>query len=110
MRREYLQFGIDRADQFSDLMRMLKLCAIDLDNGVRVAKENFRRRFNQACLARSGRTEKEQCAKGTISLVESGQKKLIKTTHTGHGVVLSNDASVKVFMELLGSLTLDSWV
>src|ERR1700741_2434566 len=99
-----------RAHQFGDLMRMLKLSAINLDNRIRVVKENFGRRFNHSCFAGSGRTEKEQRAERTISLVESGEKKLKETAHTAHGIVLTDDARGKILVELLGTLTLDSMV
>ena len=58
-------------------MRVLKLGAIDLDAGVRVAEQRLRHRLNHARLARAGRPEKEEIAYRTPGRIEPRQKHLV---------------------------------
>ena len=54
------QISRRRADQFSNLVRVLKLRAIDFDNRARISKQNFRGGFHNARLARAGRPKKKE--------------------------------------------------
>ena len=54
------QISRRRTDQLGNFMRVLEFRAIHLDHRARIAKQNFRRRFHHARLARAGRSEEKQ--------------------------------------------------
>ena len=54
-----------RADQFCDLVRMLEFSAVDFDERLGVAEERFGNGFNDARLARPGRTQEKKITRST---------------------------------------------
>src|SRR5256885_12857650 len=67
------QISRRRADQFRDFMRMLKLCAIDLYDRIRVAIQNFRCRLDDAGFSRAGGAQKQHRADRPIWRVHAGR-------------------------------------
>ena len=66
-----------RTDQFGDLVRVLKLGAIDLDAGPRIAEQGFRHRFNDAGLTGSGWTKQQEVADRAVGGRHAGEEHLI---------------------------------
>ena len=91
-------------------MRVLKLCAIDLDNRVGVTKENLGCCFDDSGFPRASRTKKQQCADGTVCLIETRKEKLVETTHPADSVLLTDNARRKFLVEVLDARTLNSGV
>jgi len=84
-----------RADQLRDLMGVLELGAINLDYGARIAKQNFRRGFDDTGLARTGRSEKQQITHGPTGRVQAGTEHLIKIHDSLHRLVLPHNLSTQ---------------
>ena len=84
-----------RADQLGNFVRVLKLGAVDLDDRVRVAEQNFRGRFDDARLSRTGRPEKQHRADRPIGRVHAGEKNLVEAAHAPHCAFLADDASLR---------------
>ncbi len=100
------QISRGRANQLRNFMRMLKLCAIDLNDRIRVAIQNFRRGLNHASFSRAGWAQKNHGSNWTVWRIHTSQKNLVKAAHTPHGALLSDDASGKPLLEVLGRSTL----
>ena len=66
-----------RANQFSNLVRVLKLRAIDLHHGAFVAKQSLRRGFHDAGFSRSGGSKKQQIPDRPARRVQPRAKYLI---------------------------------
>src|SRR5581483_10249831 len=54
------------ADQFRDLMNVLKLRAVNLDDRFWIVHQAFRRRLDKTRLAAAGRPEKQEVADGPV--------------------------------------------
>ncbi len=74
---------------------MLELGAIDLDAGVRIAKQRFRHGFHHARLARPGGPQKQQVPHGTPRRVQAGQKHLVNLGDLFDSLVLPNNAATQ---------------
>ena len=90
-----------RADQFCDFMGVLELGAVDLDDCVRVAEENFRGGLDDASLAGAGGPEEDHRADGAVRRVHPGEENLVEAAHAPDGALLAHDARGKLLFELL---------
>ena len=89
------QISRRRADQLRDLVGMLKLRAIDLDAGMRVAEQRLGHRFHHPRFARAGRAQKKQVAHRTSRRIQSRQKHLVDLGHLFNSLVLPYDAAAQ---------------
>src|ERR1051325_5146037 len=94
------------ADQLRYLVRVLKLCAVDLDDRVRVAEEHLCGGLYDARLTRAGWAQKEHRTDGTRRRVHARQKNLVKAAHAAHCALLSDDAARKLLFKLKGARAL----
>src|SRR5438270_13639030 len=94
-----------RANQFGDLVTVLKLRAIDLDAGALFAEERLGNRFYNASLARSRGSKKEKVSDRTIRRIQSRQKHLVNLSHFLNCVVLTDDPATQIALEILGVCT-----
>src|SRR5215469_18574760 len=85
------QISRGRTDQLGNFMRMLKLCAVDLDAGARIAKQCLRHRLHHARLARTGRSKEQEIPHRTSGRIEPSQKRLIDLRHFFDGLFLANN-------------------
>src|SRR5262249_45920467 len=90
-----------RTDQFRYLVRMLKLCAIDLCDQVGVAKEDLGGGLDYPRLARTRRPEEEQCSDRAARMSQARQKDLIQAGDASYSAILSDDQRGKFVLEFL---------
>src|SRR5262245_1206824 len=95
------QISRRRADQFCNLMRVLKLGTVDLHDSIRVTVQNFSSSFYNSGLSRTGWSEEKHCADWSIWRIHTSQENLVQTTHTAHSAFLTNDARRKPFFKIL---------
>src|SRR6266567_4795374 len=100
MRLPMPQISRRRANQLGNFMGVLKLCAIDLDHRARVAKENLGGGFNNSCLARTRRPEKQQIPYRTARRIQSGAKDLVQVHQCLHTLFLSDDFPLQRGLEI----------
>src|SRR5262249_17067211 len=62
-----------RADQFRNLVTVLKLGAVDLNESSRITEQNLRRSFNNPSFTGSSRTKEEQVTDRSAGHVHAGQ-------------------------------------
>src|SRR5580658_5860886 len=84
-----------RTDQLSNLMRVLKLRAVDLDAGMRIAEQSLGHRFHHARLARSSRPQKKQVPHRTSRSIQPGQKHLVNLGDLFDRLVLTHNAAAQ---------------
>src|SRR6266545_5986814 len=90
-----------RADQFSNLMRMLKLGAVDLYHGVCIAIERLSCSLNDSSFAGTGWAQEDHRADRSVRRVHPSEKNLVKTAHTPHGPLLPHNSGRKPLFEIL---------
>src|SRR2546425_1486248 len=95
-----------RPDQFGNLVRMLKLCAVDFYDQLMVAEENFGGGFNDARFTGASRPEKQHRANGSIQRIHAGEKNLIQAAHAPYGTLLSNNPRRQALFKILRSRAL----
>src|SRR4029079_5901312 len=95
-----------RADQLRNLVRMLKLRAVDLHDRVGVAVQNFRRGFDNASFTGTSRPQKQHRAARPVWRVHAGEKDLVEAAHAAHCAFLTYDASVETLLEVLSARAL----
>ena len=95
MRLAMTQISRRRTDQLRNLMRVLKLGAIDLDAGMRVAEQRLRHGFHHARLPRARWPKKKQVAHRTPRGVQPRQKHLVNLGDLLDGLVLTYDAAAQ---------------
>ena len=88
-------------DELRDLVRVLKLRAIDLDDGVVVIEQHFGSRFDNARLARTGRPQKQHGADGAARVLHSREVNLIEAGDAAHGALLADDQPRQLGFEFL---------
>jgi len=74
---------------------VLKLRAVDFDDGPRVAEEDFGGRFNQACLAAAGGAQEEQICHRPAGCGKTRAKDLVNARQSPNGAFLPNHSLVK---------------
>src|SRR5689334_15311859 len=72
-------------------MTVLKLGAVDFDDGVRIAEKRFSSRFDAARLPRASGTEKQEVADGSADWTQTGDMSLISPNDLVYGFVLPDD-------------------
>ena len=95
-----------RADQLGDFVRVLKLGAVDLDDRIWVAEQNFGGRFDDARFARTGRPEKQHRADRPVERIHAGEKNLVEAAHAAHRALLADDARRKSLFKILSARAL----
>src|SRR5580765_4152560 len=80
-----------RADQFSDLMRVLKLGTVDLNNGVRLVKKHLRGGLDDTRFAGTCRPEKKHSAQRTRRVVHPRKIDLEEAAHPAYRSFLTDD-------------------
>src|SRR5262245_3038469 len=99
-----------RAYQLRNLMRMLKLRAIDFCDQVRVTEKYLRGRLDDSRFARTCGTEEEQVPDWTAWVSQSSQKDLIQAGDTSHSAILSDDQPGKLILKLLRRWAFQVWI
>src|SRR2546423_1743856 len=85
---------------------MLKLGAVDFENGVRVAEKNFGSRFDHTRFSGTGWPKEQHRTNRAVKWIHSSEKYLIETAHAPHGSLLSNNARRQPLFEILSTGTL----
>src|SRR5262249_37792733 len=88
------QISWRRANQLGDLMRVLKLRAVDLDARARIAKQCLRHRLHYAGLARTRRSQEQQIGHRTSLRIQSRKKRLVDLRYLFDCLVLANDVAM----------------
>src|SRR6266404_3880069 len=91
MRLPVPQVPWGRANQFGDLMRVLKFRAIHFDYRSAIAEQNLSGGLDNARLAWTGRPQKEQVSNWASWRVQPGTEHLVEFDKRLHGLVLSHD-------------------
>src|SRR4051812_16927638 len=89
-----------RADQLCDLMRVLKLCAVDLDAGASLAKKRLGECLDHAGLPRAGGSKKQKVPYWAAGRIQSRQEHLIDFGDFFDGGVLSHDLAAQGGFEI----------
>src|SRR5215470_9075197 len=99
-----------RTNQLGNLVRMLKLGAIDLNHRPRIAKQNLGSRFHNAGLTRTGRTEKQQIAYRPPWRIQPRAEHLIQVHQRLNPFFLPHDFGRQGIFELHGVRTALFWI
>src|SRR5262249_2249798 len=94
------QISRRRANQLGDLMRMLKLRAVDLDAGARIAKQCLRHRLHYAGLARTRWSQEQQIPPRTPLRIQSRQKRLVDLRYLFDSLVLADNVAMQSICKL----------
>src|SRR5262249_61187133 len=78
-------------DELGDLVAVLKLAAIDLEDGPRVAEQSFRHGFDNARLTRTGRSQEQEIAHGAAWGIQPRQEHLVYFDDFLDGLILAYD-------------------
>src|SRR5256885_4927128 len=89
-----------RADQLCDLMRVLELCAVDLDAGASLAKKRLCKRLYDARLTRAGGPKKQKVPYWAAGGIQSRQEHLIYLGDFFDGSVLTHDLAAQGGFEI----------
>src|SRR6266852_8873510 len=90
------QIAGGRSDQLGNLVAVLELRAVDLDHGARVANQTLGHGLHQPGFSRAGGSEKKETPDGTRWAVHAREIGLIDVDDLLDGVVLADDALVKL--------------
>src|SRR5208283_4301395 len=85
------QISWGRTDQLGDFVRVLEFRAIHLDHHARVSKQNLRRCFHDARLARSRGPEEQKVTNWPPRRIQTGTKYLIQVDERLHAFLLPDD-------------------
>src|SRR4051812_40217981 len=91
-----------RTDQFRDLMTVLKLGAVDLNDGTWIADERLRSSFYGACLPGTSRTQEQEVSDRSANRREPNEVSLISSDDLMNCFFLSDDEMTKFFLQILG--------
>src|SRR3954465_8327641 len=83
-------------------MTMLKLAAVDFNNGARIAEKGLRGRLYRARLPRTRRPEKQEVSNRSALRGEPSQISLIRPDDLVDCLFLPNNEAMKCFIKLLG--------
>src|SRR5689334_14584345 len=95
MRLAMAEVARRRPDQFRDLMRVLKLRAIDLDASARVAEQRLGQSFDDPGFSGAGRPQEQEIAYRTARRVQSRLEHLVDFHNSFDGLILSNDLAAQ---------------
>src|ERR1039458_2734358 len=84
-----------RTNQLRNLVRVLKLGAVDLDAGMGIAEQGLCHGFHHASLPRTGRSQKKQVAHRTPRRVQARQKNLVNLGNLFDGLILADDLAAQ---------------
>ncbi len=87
-------------------MPLAELAHIEPDHGILVVEQAVGERLRQLRLSDTGRTEEQERSDGTTSIAHAGPAAAYGTRHGGHGIVLTDHASVQVAFEISETLAL----
>src|SRR5882762_11834581 len=105
MRLAVSQVSGRRADQLGNFMAVLKLSAINLYHGARIAYQALRCRLHQPRLAGTGRAQEQEVPYRTCRTVHSREIHLIDVYDVIDCLVLAYDPLVQVRVQFFGVLT-----
>src|ERR1700734_997547 len=95
MRLPMSQVSRRRTNQLCNLVRMLKLGAVNFDAGPRIAEQGLGHGFYHASLSRTRRSQKKQVAYRTPRRIQSRQKHLVNLGYFFDGLVLPHDLAAQ---------------
>src|SRR5208337_68131 len=99
-----------RTDEFRDFVGVLEFRAVDFDDQVGIAKENFRGGFDNTGLSGTRGSEKEEVANRTARGIKASVEDL-EEVHKGlNAFFLSNDLGAKRLMEVARVVAADAGV
>src|SRR5690242_14685061 len=110
MRFPVPQIARRRADQFSNLVRVLKLGAIDLDDRAGVPKQDFCRGFHDPCLAGARRTKEQEISYRAAGRVQAGAKYLVQVDQRLHSLFLTDNLRAERGLKIERVRTALVWV
>src|SRR6266849_7879349 len=91
MRLPVPQIPWGRANQFGDLMRVLKFRAVHFDYRAGISKEDLRRSLDNARLAGAGGPQEQQVSDWAPRRAQPGTEHLIELDKRLHGLLLPHD-------------------
>src|SRR3954464_4610792 len=89
---------------------MLKLCAVNLDQRIRIAEKRLSYGLDQTCFTRSSRTQEQQSTHRPVWLIHAGEKGLVKIGHRSDRAILTDNSSAQFFIKVGGPSTLYLWI
>ena len=89
------------ADQFSDLVAVLKLGAVDFDHSSRIAGQTFSRRFYQARFAGTGWPQEKKISNGPPGARHPRDISLVNVDDLLDGFILPHNPLSQVALQLL---------
>jgi hypothetical protein len=89
------------ADQFSDLVAVGELGAIDFDNRSRISQQTFRTGFDDPGLAGAGGSEKKEIANRVRRPIHAGEIRLVHVDDLADGLILSHDSLAEIGAKFL---------
>src|SRR6267142_1402824 len=98
------------ANQLGNFVGVLELRAIDLDHRAGIPKKDFRGRFHNARLSRTGRTEEQQVTHRTAGRVQSGAEHLEHVNEGLHTFFLPYDLCAQGSVEITRVGASDGWI
>src|SRR6185436_1297994 len=91
-----------RADEFSNFMTVLKLAAVDLNDGAWIAEERLGGRLHSACLPGPCRPEEQEVSNRSTLRCEPGEISLISPSDLVDCLFLPYDEAMKFCLKILG--------
>src|SRR6476620_4325676 len=88
-----------RTNQLRDLVRVLKLRAIDLNDRASIAKQNLGSRFHEVRFAGTSRAKKEQVAYGSSGRVQTCTEHLVEIDEGLHALLLPHNLHTESLIE-----------
>src|SRR6266567_3238519 len=99
-----------RANQLGNLVRVLELRAINLDDCASIPKKDFRCRFHNARLSRTGWTQEQQVSHGTTGRVQTGAKDLKHVYQGLDALFLPDDLGTQRGLKIARIRAADGWI
>src|SRR5258707_598039 len=100
MRLAMSQISGRRSDQFGDLVAVLKLRAVDLQQGARLAEQRLRHSLHHASLAAAGGAEEKEVADRASRRMQPSKVNLIKRGYLLQRRLLTDDTAPQIAFKL----------
>ena len=95
-----------RAYQFGDLVRVLKLSAVNFDDSIAIFEEDFCCGLYDPGLSGAGWSQKEHSPDWASGVLHTCEEYLIESRDAANGAFLSHDQGAEMIFELFSSRTL----
>src|SRR5215217_4092796 len=89
---------------------MLKLRAVDFDDGVRIAIQHLGSRFDHARLSGTSWSQKQHRTDWPVRRIHARQEDLIQTAHASDRAFLTHDARGQPLLKILSTRALLIWI